>query len=297
MKKNKEVFTVKTEDGELELAAVRPTPKQTIESQRVYNKTYALGKRDKYLFRDELWDAMREQGLWSEEKEQTYGKIAERLNENIDKLNKGGITKKEGKDLAIQVKIDRMLLQQLLSDRNEMDAVTVEGTADNARFDYLVSVCIVYNKDGQPYFTGLEDYISKSSESSSIKAANVLAALVNDADVDYQGSLPENKFLKRFGYVNDEYRLVNKDGHLIDTLGRLIDSSGELVNDEGKRIDEDGNLVVETTVEDAVFLDDEEVKVEEVTTEEGTTKVEVAEVEVEKVVEKVAVEEEATVSV
>lgn len=289
MKKNKEVFVVKTEDGELELAAVRPTPKQTIESQRVYNKTYALGKRDKYLFRDELWDAMREQGLWSEEKEQTYGKIAERLNENIDKLNKGGITKKVGKDLAIQVKIDRMLLQQLLSDRNEMDAVTVEGTADNARFDYLVSVCIVYNKDGQPYFSDLEDYISKSSEPSSIKAANVLAALVNDADVDYQGSLPENKFLKRFGYVNDEYRLVNTDGHLVDTLGRLIDSSGELVNEEGKRIDEDGNLVIETTVEDALFLDDEEDKVEVKAVEK-----------VDEVVEKVeeaVVEEEAAVSV
>lgn len=265
MRKNKEVFTVKGENGEeIELAALRPTPKQTVESQKVYNKTYAQGKRDGYLFRDELWDAMEKQGLWDTEKQKMYNDIEQRLSDNIEKLNKGGISKKEGKTLSLSVKIDRMLLQQLLADRVEMDAVTVEGTADNARFDYLVSVCIVYNTNGQAYFTSLDDYLARSTEQASIKAANTLAALINDSDPNYHANLPENKFLKRFGYVNEDYRLVNDKGELVDTLGRRINDKGELIDDEGNVVDKDGQKVVVSDVDTAEFFDDEDdTKVEE----------------------------------
>ena len=116
----------------------------------------------------------------------------------------------------------------------------------------------MYNNNGKPYFSSLDDYISRNTEPASIKAANVLSALINDSEVDYRASLPEYKFLKRFNYVNENYRLVNDKGQLVDSFGRLINDEGEWIDEEGNRVDSEGNKIVEKSVDTAEFFDDEQ---------------------------------------
>ena len=90
-----------------------------------------------------------------------------------------------------------------------MDANTAEGLADNARFDYLVSVS-VFDNDGNSYFEDIDDYKRKSSDTVAIKAAGEMANILYDLDPQFENNLPENKFLKQYKFVDEELRLVNQ---------------------------------------------------------------------------------------
>ena len=55
-------------------------------------------------------------------------------------------------------------LRELISSRTNLDNNTAEGQADNARFNYLVSCCLVYSDNKKGYFNSYEDYLNRSSE-------------------------------------------------------------------------------------------------------------------------------------
>jgi hypothetical protein len=79
-------------------------------------------------------------------------------------------------------------------------------------------------------------------------------------DNNYEKSLPENKFLKKYKFVDDNLRLVNKDGHFVNEDGKLIDENGRFVDENGNFVDRDGNRVDadgEYVVDSKPFLDDE----------------------------------------
>jgi hypothetical protein len=140
-----------------------------------------------------------------------------------------------------------------------LDSHTAEGQADNARFNYLVSACVVYKNNGNKYFKNYEDYLNRASDPVSFIAAQKLASIMYGLDSDFEKKLPENKFLLKYKFVNDNLELVDNKGRLIDASGRLIDQNGRFINEEGKFIDKDGNLVDESgdfLVEFQPFLDD-----------------------------------------
>jgi hypothetical protein len=150
-------------------------------------------------------------------------------------------------------------IRDLISVRTSLDNHSAEGQADNSRFNYLVSVCVVYNDTKEPYFSSLEDYLNKSTEEVAIKGAQNLANMLYGLDNDYEGNLPENKFLKKYKFIDDKLRLVDKKGRLIDKDGRLIDESGRFIDDNGNFVDKYGNPVDkdgEYIVEQQPFLDD-----------------------------------------
>jgi len=118
----------------------------------------------------------------------------------------------------------------------------------------------VYNETGEPVFKDLDDYLENGDKEEAFRGAEILAAMMFQLDKNHEAGLPENKFLKKWKFVDEELRLVNKNGHLIDTEGRLInddghyvDEAGELVDVEGRRVDDEGNY----QVEQAPFLDDD----------------------------------------
>ena len=137
-------------------------------------------------------------------------------------------------------------MRELISVRTNLDNHTAEGQADNARFNYLISACLVYssNKD-KKYFKNYEEYLSKAAEPIAIKAAQVLANMLYGLDNDYEKKLPENKFLIKYKFVDNKLRLVNKEGKLVDNEGRLIDEFGRFINEKGEYVDKNGNLVDE----------------------------------------------------
>ena len=87
-----------------------------------------------------------------------------------------------------------------------------------------------------------------------------LISVRTSLDNDYESNLPENKFLKKYKFIDDKLRLVDKKGRLIDADGKLIDEEGRYIDDQGNYIDKYGNRVDkdgEYLVESKPFLDDD----------------------------------------
>lgn len=218
----------------------RQTPSEETESLIVYNKTYRRAIEANVMLRKELNDFLESKGIWSAEKQKTYEKYIDEINAKQEQLRKGGIPLKDAKAIALDLKRLRIQFRDLIAERTMHDNNTAEGVADNAKFDYLVSVCVIDPDTNKSIFKDLDDYNARSSEPWVLRAASDLAALLYGLDPKYEESLPENAFLSKYKFVDSQGRLINKDGHLIE-----IDFFGKerLINDKGDYVayDENGN--------------------------------------------------------
>jgi hypothetical protein len=249
-----------TVDGvEKEFLVKSPSLENQREGQKVYNQAFTDAIKSKSVVRAKLDDLLEDQGLWNDEKQAKFTSLQKDLLDGEKRLAKGGFSLNEAKDLAVKMKKVRDDIRDLISVRTSLDNHSAEGQADNSRFNYLVSVCVVYNDTKEPYFKNLEDYLNRSTEEVAIKAAQNLANMLYGLDNDYESNLPENKFLKKYRFVDDKLRLIDKKGRLVDKEGRLIDESGRFIDDNGSFVDKYGNPVDkdgEYIVEPEPFLDD-----------------------------------------
>jgi hypothetical protein len=265
------------------------------EGQKVYNQSFSDAVKAKAIVRARMDDLLEEQGLWDSSKQKRLTELQQIVLDNERALAKGGIPLKKAKELAMEMKNTRLKIRELIADKTSLDNHSAEGQADNARFNYLVSVCLVYNETKQPYFKNLEDYLSRSNEPVAILAAQHLANMLYGLDNDYEKNLPENKFLKKFKFVDDNLRLINDKGKLVDEEGRLVDENGRYINEAGEFIDRHGNRVDdkgEYVVEHKPFLDDDGNPIAEIQNELPETKVQEQDV-VKESVDSAPVESEA----
>lgn len=260
----KEVFKVTNKDGvEVEYAVTMPNAQQLQEANIHSRKIFANALKQGVMLRSVLEKYMREQNIWGDEQEKEDFELRKEIAIRVNVLEKGGKNVKlsDAKKMALEVKDLRNKLRNLLSEKSSLDSNTVEGQVDNARFEFLVSECTVYNLDGKRYFKDLDDYYNKNLDPVSLIAASKLMQMMYSIESDYEQNLPENQFLKKFKFVDDKLRLVNKEGHLIDDDGRLINEDGRYVNENGDFVDIFGNLVNKdghvVVDEPPVFLDDD----------------------------------------
>ena len=193
------------------------------------------------------------------EKQAKYTELQEELLAGEKKLAKGGFSITEAKKLALKMRDIRADLRDLISVRTSLDNHSAEGQADNARFNYLVSVCVVYKDNEKPYFKDLEDYMDRATDPVALSGAQKLANLIYGLDNNYEKNLPENKFLKKYKFVNDDLRFIDKNGRTVDSEGRLVDSKGRYIDTDGNYVDKDGNRVDadgEYVFDTQPFLDD-----------------------------------------
>jgi|14BtaG_2_1085337.scaffolds.fasta_scaffold00515_4 hypothetical protein len=259
---NKRVFKADINGETVELAVIRPTSPISNAAHMHYQRAWSNALKNGCLLQKKLNDYIIEQGLWDEDRQQQYDALIVRLRDGEEALAHGKIKLTEGWDIAVKdMKIARIQLQILLAERNALEQNSAEGVAEQERFNFLVSRCVVDNKTGANIFVDVDDYINRSEEPWAFQAAAIFSQLNNGLDADFLGSLPENKFLKTWGFVNDNFQLIDKDGNLIDEEGKLINevgqwvnAEGQLVDEEGKALDEEGNLEI---AEDAVFYDDD----------------------------------------
>jgi hypothetical protein len=222
-------FTYTINNKETTFLVRSPSINDQKEANKVYNTAFSEAIKAKALVRAKLDDVLIEQGLWDNDKQEKFNKLQNNILEGERTLAKGGISLKEAKKQALEMRKYRAELRDLIAVKTNLDTHTAEGQADNARFNYLVSSCLVYNDTKEPYFKG------------------------------YEEKLPENKFLKKYKFVNKDLRLVNEKGQLVDEENRLIDEKGRFINEAGQFVDKDGNLVDkdgEYLVEFSPFLDD-----------------------------------------
>lgn len=257
---NREVIKVKDDEGnELSLAVLKPTTDQNRQAQLQYNLGLREAIENGSMLRQSLDKYMREQKLWDDEKQDAFNKLAQSLIDNEAKLARGGIKKSEAKNICIQMRVERNVMREILRQRNELDQNTAESFADQRRFDYLVSVCVVHSDSSVKYFKDLNDYWSKKDSDLAMNVAFKLGEMIYNLSDDYESKLMENKTLKQLGFVNDKLELVDHEGNRVDVLGRKVDDQGRLINSDGKLIDKDNNIIDgdgNLLVEQAPFLDD-----------------------------------------
>ena len=253
-------FKLTTGDVDREYVVRSPSLNDQREGQKIYNQAFTDAIKSKSVVRAKLEDLLEDQGLWNDEKQAKFTSLQKELLDGEKKLAKGGFSLNEAKDLAVKMKSLRDDIRNLISVRTSLDNHSAEGQADNARFNYLVSACVVYKDTKQPCYASMEDYLDKASEPLGAKAAQNLANMLYGLDNDYESNLPENKFLKKYKFIDDKLRLVDKGGRLIDAEGRLLDESGRFIDDQGNfvdkfgsKVDKDGDYVVDSQP----FLDDD----------------------------------------
>lgn len=251
-------MTFKVDD--VEYKVVEPTGEQVRASEIAKDAAYNDALLAKCPFQSQMKDILTERGMWSDKQEKEYEVLRTRIIEKEYVLAAGGIKKSSAKTVALELKALRRELEELFTPITNFRSKTCEGKAENAKFNYLVSVCVVYSNDGRPYFNSYEDYLRKSNDAVAILGSAKFAEMYYNLTEDFTADLPENQFLKEFGFVDEQYRLVDSEGRLISEDGRLINEEGNLVDEDGDivdilghKLDKDGKFKVERQP----FLDDE----------------------------------------
>lgn len=266
--KLKTVFEV---DG-VKYAARRPSLKDQDAGQEAYNRAFRRAVDSEAILRAKLGEVLRRQRLWDDEKQAQRDRIEGEIASAEKSLARGyrlegqkkvALKMSEAKAEAIRIRQLRRELNELLSPSNDMDSMTAESQAENARFNFYCGRCIVHEEGeraGKPVFKDAEEYQEKAESAVAFEGATKLMALVYNSGDDWRARLPENKFLIKYGFadakgrlIDKEGRLVSEDGRLIDENGRYVNEKGELVNRDGERIDEEGRFVCDEPME---FVDD-----------------------------------------
>lgn len=241
------IIEVKREDGSIVKVYVsRPSAqairKADIYRAKIWNECLDEGIKTK----EELAVVMEKRGIWGKDQQKEEIEIVENLAKLEKQLYLGDGKKKipidNGKKIAIQMRVLRNTLRQLLIEKNNFEQNTAENIADNARFDYLVSACSFY-ENGQKVYKDIAEYNDKASDDVSFALAGALAEMMYSYNPDDENSLPENQWLKHFNLVNDEGSLVNDKEELVDLEGRQINDLGHYINAKGERVDIEGNLL------------------------------------------------------
>lgn len=240
---NSNEFSATVDGKEVTFKVNIPTFDNQQEAQKIYNRAFSDAVNSGSIIRARLDEIMKEQGLWDDDKEKELLEVQSKINHGEQTLSRGGISLDKAKAIAVEMRGYRNNLRDLLSTKNNLDNNTAEGQADNAKFNYLVSCCVVYKDTNEPYFKGYEDFMNKASQTVAIQGSFKLGNIVYGLSEDFEKELPENKFLTEYGFVDDNLRLVNKDGKLVDENGKLIDENGRFVNENGDYVDIEGNLL------------------------------------------------------
>lgn len=260
MMKTKIVKTKDKEGKDLTLIVKTPTPKQIGESMLYSAKVFREGVEMGVLPRTKINSYLREAKVWDDEKEQKLQEIITNLRNAELQLKKGGITPdgkpftlKDARKLAIQMKEWRIDYVILMTAYGQLDAkYSIEGLAENAKFDYLVSCCTL-TEDQKRVFKNYDHYIEESENTYAIDCASALNELMNGSTEDIEKEWPEHKFLVNHGFIREsDFRLVDKDGNLVninfekvDEEGYVIDEDGNRVNNKGNKLDEQGQEIIE----------------------------------------------------
>lgn len=237
MSENSKVFTVEIKGEEKELRLTKPNIVQQQEAQKIWNVVFIEEyKKKDAVTRDDIKKLMRSKGEWNDKKESEEQTLNKKIADNRYRLYEGGFGKKAGRDLAVETRKLFLELVTLNQQYNKYDGISCESIADDARFNALFASSLVYNDSGEKVFPSYQAYVDHESAPWINVAFREFISLMSGIDDSFGDDFEENKFLKEYGFANDE-------GHLIDEQGRLIDVDGHLVDEDGRRINEDGQVV------------------------------------------------------
>ena len=250
-KSNKEFEGLDKSGNTVKVLLKSPSATDHKNAEIIRNKAFRVALESGALLRQKLDDFMKEQNIWNDKKQAQNDDFVDRISDLENKLLKGGCRLSEGHKVALELRNLRIEFRGFLSERNQLDQMSCEGQADNARFAEIVRLCLLDPATGKPFFLTQEDYDASADEPWVLDASGKLAGVIYGLDPDYDNKLTENKFLKEFDFVNEDLESINKDGHLVDSGGRLINEEGRYVAylEDGVQyfVNRNGEEVVETS--------------------------------------------------
>tara|TARA_R110000803_G_scaffold58090_1_gene116303 strand:+ start:6559 stop:7470 length:912 start_codon:yes stop_codon:yes gene_type:complete len=234
------------DQNEVEFAVVEPSLEDHRKARMVYNTAFGQASKSGAPLREKLDDLLKEQGLFNENLDAEVEVLQRNLIAQEQKLVSGGISLEQGKDLAISIAKLRIEMGKKLAPRQSLDINSAQGQAENEQFNCLVSLCLVYNDTKKPRYDSLEDYLNGSKDEEAFSGAQALANRLYGVDKDFEKGLTENRFLRQFGFMNEEGALTDREGNLILEDGTRYTESGDYINDDGEKVDRYGNRLTES---------------------------------------------------
>lgn len=247
MKEKQRQVEVKLEDGTVKKVLVKkPSNKLLSDAQLLGAKVWTNCTRDGIMTKKELEVFMRNRNIWDSEKDQQQQALVDSISNLERELalgTDGKLTKKRGKEIAISMRRLRLMLRNLISERLSLEQNTAEALSENAKFDFLVANCVYLEDGNTKVYNSLEDYSMKADDEVAYASANALAQMMYSIDKEFEEKLPENKFLKKFNFVNSDLSLVDAENNLVDIDGKRIDNEGYYLNEDGNRVDLEGHVL------------------------------------------------------
>ena len=262
------IDTVDANGDKIQLAVVRPGNKTTQDANMAYNlrmakliREGALDGSGRLLLRAELEDYLLKTGVWTLSDAAEVEKLALEIRASELLLKQGGIKVSEGRLLALEMAEKRQMILEKHSKRLQFDSITVESQAENFRFEYLLTQCLVYFDTGRPFLKNHNAYVELQDTEAVMEGARVLANMIYGLNENVDKNMFEMQWLKSAGMINDNGKytnqrgeIVDRDGRLINKDGRYIDREGNLIDTFGRPVDDNGNLLIEQS---KPFIDDE----------------------------------------
>jgi hypothetical protein len=260
------IKTIDNEGKVLELAVIRPGHKNMQDANMRYNLKLsrlireAANGGDRLLLRSEVENHLIKTGIWTNGDVLAMERYSLRIRAIQLIIQKGGIKLSEARKLALEMSTLRAKIMELYNKKQQLDFATVEAVAENDKFAFLMTCCVVYADKGDMFFKDEDDYIERGNETAVVDAAKCLAKMVYGLNDDITMSYYENKWLKEHGFIDNAGRLtdsdgnfINEDGKRVNEIGQFIDKDGNLVDKSGIKVDKDGNFVLDNS---KPFLDD-----------------------------------------
>jgi hypothetical protein len=270
-----EEFEIKEDNGKIvKLTLKNPSPEDVDEADKVYALKVASLIKQKgtkhLLLRQTLDEYLRDSGIWTDADETKLQSLQKELNDILNKIRKGGVKESEGRKLCIQCMDKRKEMVKVASKKQVFDNVTLESLAETEKIDYLVYSSILYAETGDKYWDSFEDM--KNDKLSNVYNIGVQKVLSNIYGVDneFEKRLPENRWLKKHGFVDEDLNYVDKKTHeRVDRDGNLLkqvekELKQQIDNLQGE-IEEEVPFIDDDTNEPVVFNKEQEKEKEEVT--------------------------------
>tara|TARA_B100000519_G_C14205794_1_gene420269 strand:- start:181 stop:1059 length:879 start_codon:yes stop_codon:yes gene_type:complete len=243
------------------IKVVKPTNRLNSRAQRIGATVWTQCIQDGVMTKQELMQLMENKGIWGKAEQNKQDEIQAdiaALEKQLFINKKKKIKLSEAKGIAMKMKEKRIELRDHIAKRLELEGNTAEALSDNAKFDFLVANCTLW-ENGNKVYNNLDEYQDSGDDSLAFTAAATLAEMIYAIDSEFEKGLPENAFLRAAGIINDEMQYVDKDGNRVDSKGKKINDLGWYLDDDGNRVDVDGNRLNEdgTFVAQVSYIDDE----------------------------------------
>ena len=246
---NRKEFEVIVGETTYKLAVRLPRAVDVQEADKIYSSQVAKLVQDKenqLLLRSQLEKFLREKNIWVQEDDDELMRLSQKVDTNLLKLRRGGMSLSEGRTLSLETTDARVDILQLMAKRRTFDESTIESVAENERQEYLLYASTLDGETGDRHWESFSDFKEDIGTEIYKECSKNLYILLG-MDEDFDKNLPESQWLLKYGFVNDDLKFINrKTGKFEDRDGNPIDNTEEDSVEESEPFidDETGEPVI-----------------------------------------------------